>query len=201
MGHENENQMVTGLQYEESHTEEEQPFERDSASDDQECEFCFGEMNRDCCGAESLVCEDGEPQWCCTRRPGHEGQHVACGARHDIHRWTAINSERECDNWPYSYDEPRDPEREALNDALVDIASTNLHGTKPLPLDEKIRDLIHEIKEKDEVRSYEVLKVLNECLLMVEKVKDHTKSIASLGDDVKEAKRKVESLSYQGEQA
>lgn len=82
--------------------------------------------------------------------------------------------------------------------SLECIGSTSFVPPKPLPLDEKIRDFLHKVEQTDEVPASEAVGLLRECLGVLEA---HTDAVEQMVDKVAEAKRKVESHMYQGEQA
>jgi hypothetical protein len=49
------------------------------------CSWCAGGMTSPVCGAETATAEQ---EYCCTRIPGHRGDHVACGTyAHAVHEW------------------------------------------------------------------------------------------------------------------
>lgn len=62
----------------------ERPYSQDSAL------VCLGECRdldgREVCGASSPY-EPGQWAFACTRKHGHDGDHVACGGRHEIKIW------------------------------------------------------------------------------------------------------------------
>lgn len=51
------------------------------------CVYCHETgVEDDVCSATEI---QGGHEWTCTRRPGHEGPHVACGAEHHVAMWPA----------------------------------------------------------------------------------------------------------------
>ena len=53
-----------------------------------ECRFCVRP------DAPWCACSSSQSGLFCTRKPGHPGQHVACGIyRHDMERWNQKRSE------------------------------------------------------------------------------------------------------------
>ena len=56
------------------------------------CELCADEMMDDICAA---VAPPSEPlPMCCTRKVGHDGDHVACGLRHNLASWANDRDEK-----------------------------------------------------------------------------------------------------------
>lgn len=62
------------------------------------CEFCLApkKMGDPICGAYLPKDESLIDSFVCTRPPRHDGKHVACGAKHDLVRWTEFHQDT-CD--------------------------------------------------------------------------------------------------------